>query len=61
MQANVALIDTLNKEIAKLEKHLAQCLRPRPEHALLGTAPALGASWGPSSCWKPTTGPLRRR
>jgi len=47
MQANVAVIDTLNKEIAKLEKRLAQCLRPRPEHALLGTAPGIGRILGP--------------
>jgi transposase len=47
MQASVAVIRTLNEEIAKLEKHLAARLRPRPEHALLGTAPGIGRILGP--------------
>jgi transposase len=47
MQANVAVIGTLNEQIAKLEKHLAERLRPRREHALLGTAPGIGRILGP--------------
>ena len=47
MQANVAVIVTLNEEIAKLEKHLLQRLNPRPEYALLGTAPGVGRILGP--------------
>jgi uncharacterized small protein (DUF1192 family) len=35
LQANLAVIGALNEEIAKIEKRLAQCLRPRPEYALL--------------------------
>lgn len=47
MQANVAVIGTLNDEIAKLEQHLLQCLKPRPEYALLCTAPGIGRVLGP--------------
>jgi transposase len=47
MQANVAVIGVLNQEIARLEKRLAQCLRPRPEYALLGTVPGIGRILGP--------------
>src|SRR5687768_12160969 len=42
LQANVAVIATLNAEIAKLERHLLRRLKPRPEHALLATAPGIG-------------------
>jgi transposase len=47
MQANVAVIATLNAEIAKLERRLLQCLKPRPEYALLSTAPGIGRVLGP--------------
>jgi len=47
MQANVAVICTLNDEIAKLEQHLLQRLKPRPEYALLSTAPGIGRILGP--------------
>lgn len=47
MQANVAVIGTLNAEIAKLERRLLQCLKPRPEYALLSTAPGIGRILGP--------------
>lgn len=47
MQANVAVIRTLNKEIAKLEKHLLERLEPRREYALLRTAPGVGDILGP--------------
>jgi len=47
MQANVAVIGALNEEIAKLEKRLAQCLRPRPEYALLSSAPGIGRILAP--------------
>ena len=47
LQANVAVIGALNEEIAKLEKHLAQRLRQRPEYALLGTTPGVGRILGP--------------
>lgn len=47
VQANVAVIGTLNAEIAKLEQRLLQCLKPRPEYALLGTAPGIGRVLGP--------------
>jgi transposase len=47
LQANVAVIGALNVQIAKLEKHLLQRLRPRPEHALLTTAPGVGRILGP--------------
>src|SRR5712691_6196917 len=43
----VAVIGALNEQIAKLEKHLAQRLRPRPEYALLGTTPGVGRILGP--------------
>lgn len=47
MQTNVAVIGTLNEQIAKLEKHLLEGLRPRPEYALLRTAPGIGEVLGP--------------
>lgn len=47
LQANVAVIHTLNAEIAKLERRLLQCLKPRPEYALLGTVPGVGRVLGP--------------
>lgn len=47
MQANVAVIGTLNAEIAKLERRLLQCLKPRPEYVLLSTAPGIGRILGP--------------
>jgi len=47
MQANVAVIRTLNAEIAKLERRLLQRLKPRPEYALLSTAPGIGRVLGP--------------
>jgi transposase len=47
LQANVAVIGTLNDEIAKLEKYLLQRLKPRPEYALLGSAPGIGRILGP--------------
>lgn len=58
MQANVAVIRTLNAEIAKLEKHLLERLQPRPEHALLRTAPGIGEVLGPIILLE--TGPIER-
>jgi transposase len=58
LQANVAVIATLNQQIAKLEKHLLQRLRPRPEHALLATAPGVGRILGPIILLE--TGPIER-
>jgi transposase len=51
LQANVAVIGALNEEIAKLEKHLARRLRPRPEYALLDTTPGVGRILGPIIAW----------
>jgi transposase len=47
MQANVAVIGTLNAEIAKLERRLLERLKPRPEYALLDTVPGIGRILGP--------------
>jgi transposase len=47
VQANVALIGVLNEEIARLEKRLAECLRPRTEYGLLGTVPGIGRILAP--------------
>lgn len=47
LQANVAVIHTLNAEIAKLERRLLQCLKPRAEYALLNTVPGVGRVLGP--------------
>jgi transposase len=47
LQANVAVIGTLNEQIAKLEKHLLERLKPQPEYALLSTAPGIGRILGP--------------
>lgn len=58
LQANVAVIGTLNAQIAKLENHLLQRLRPRPEHALLATAPGVGRVLGPIILLE--TGPIER-
>lgn len=58
LQANVAVISTLNAEIAKLERHLLECLKPRPEHALLDTVPGVGRILGPIILLE--TGPIER-
>lgn len=42
IQANVAVLGTLNEQIAKIEKHLLERVRARPEYALLNTAPGIG-------------------
>jgi transposase len=47
IQANVAVIGALNQQIAQLEKRLAECLRPRPEYALLSSAPGIGRVLAP--------------
>ena len=44
--ANVAVIQTLNTEIAKLEAHLRQRVRPRPRFKVLTTAPGIGEVLG---------------
>lgn len=58
LQANVAVIGALNEQIAKLERHLLQRLRPRPEHALLATAPGVGRILSPIILLE--TGPIER-
>jgi transposase len=47
MQANVAVIATLNAEIARIEKHLAQALRGRHDYQLLTSAPGIGHTLTP--------------
>ena len=47
MQANVAVIATLNAEISRIERHLAHCLRGRCEYQVLTTAPGLGHTLTP--------------
>jgi transposase len=47
IQANVAVIQTLNVEIAQLERRILQRLRPRPEYRLLRTVPGIGDVLGP--------------
>ncbi|HET7159521.1 MAG TPA: IS110 family transposase [Burkholderiales bacterium] len=42
MSANVAVIQTLNAQIAKLEKRLREAVRPREEFQVLTTAPGIG-------------------
>jgi transposase len=42
MCANVAVIQTLNREIAKVEQRLHQCVRLRPEFSLLTSVPGIG-------------------
>lgn len=58
LQANVAVIGVLNAQIGKLEKHLLQRLRPRPEHALLATTPGVGRILSPIILLE--TGPIER-
>ncbi|MGH8517307.1 MAG: IS110 family transposase [Panacagrimonas sp.] len=58
LKANVAVIGALNEQIAKLERHLLKRLRPRPEHALLATAPGVGRILGPIILLE--TGPIER-
>ena len=41
LQANVAIIGALNEQISKLERRLAECLRSRPQYALLTSAPGI--------------------
>lgn len=40
--ANVAVIQTLNHEIDKIERRLRQCVRLRPEYRLLTSIPGIG-------------------
>lgn len=47
VRANVAVIVALNEQIAGLEKHLLERLRPRPEYRLLETVPGIGRILGP--------------
>jgi transposase len=42
VQANVAVIETLNAQIDKLEKRLQKCVQPSPDYALLTSAPGIG-------------------
>jgi transposase len=42
MCANVAVIQTLNQEIDKLEQRLRQCVGVRPEYRLLTSVPGIG-------------------
>jgi transposase len=42
IQANIALIQTLNAEIEHLEQRLQACVSVRPEFALLKSAPGIG-------------------
>lgn len=42
VQANVAVIETLNAQIDKLEKRLQDCVQPSPDYALLISAPGIG-------------------
>ena len=47
MSANVAVIGTLNAEISRIEKHLAQHLRRRRDYQLLTTAPGIWHTLAP--------------
>jgi len=42
VQANLAVIETLNTQIGQLEKRLVQGAAPRPEYALLRSIPGVG-------------------
>ena len=41
LQASVAIIQALNEEIGKIERRLAECLRPRPQYVGLCTVPGI--------------------
>ena len=47
MQTNVAVIGALNEQIGRVERRLLQVLRPRPEYALLCSAPGIARVLGP--------------
>jgi transposase len=47
MQANVAVIRALNGEIAKLERHILERVRPRAEYRLLNTVPGIARVLAP--------------
>ena len=47
MQTNVAVIGTLNEQIARVEKRLLERLRPRPQYALLCTVPGIARALAP--------------
>jgi transposase len=42
VQANVAVVETINSQIAHLEKRLQERVRPCPEYALLTSVPGIG-------------------
>jgi transposase len=58
IQANVAVLGTLNAQIARLEKHLLERLEPRPEYDLLNSAPGIGRVLAPVILLE--TGPIER-
>jgi transposase len=47
MQTNVAVIGVLNEQIARLERRLMERLEPKPEYALLNSAPGIGRILAP--------------
>jgi hypothetical protein len=44
LSSTVAVIQTLCKQIATVEKRLASCVRSRPQYALLTSVPGIGAT-----------------
>ena len=42
VQANMSVIGTLNEEISKLERYMAERVRLSPQYALLSSAPGIG-------------------
>lgn len=47
MRANIAVLATLNAQIAKLDKRILEEVRPRPEYQLLCTAPGIARVLAP--------------
>jgi len=58
VRASVAVLGALNGEIARLEKHLAQRVRLRPQYELLGTVPGIGRTLASTIMLE--TGPIER-
>jgi transposase len=58
IKTNVAVIDTLNAQIALLERRLQECVKPRPEYRGLTSVPGIGQALATTILLE--TGPIDR-
>jgi transposase len=58
MKANVAVIGAIEEQIARVERRLAELVRPRPQYALLTSVPGIGQTLATVILLE--TGPIER-